>query len=406
MAAVSRWSEELMVESGEDVREAPRQGRQGWILRKPGAIPAVLLLFAGAVAASLWSRSTYRSTYAPKDPNWNSEKLEINSAQTGWQIDMTERDLCSKTSENCINSKCCKTTDYRCFKKNDTYAKCMDECKEGSCEVVSRKVIFTDARPAKSLFCFAVYTQNTGTTKQNFEKEILTEACARKWHVFSCDAHAVYSDVEVSLCDGYTTGKVYDVDNTFHVARRKETGAWINTGMFQQVWKAIAKAGTYRNYDWTVKADADAVFLPYRLVARVAQMPRATTGVILTNCPKVDYGFFGSLEVFSKTAFDVLLANLDKCNKALPWILGLKGGKFGPMGEDLFAEICMEKNGVFKIEAFDITTDGACPADRPKDQKKNKKWKANCAQTLSPAMHPFKKTYEWVQCYTATSVAI
>lgn len=146
-------------------------------------------------------------------------------------------------------------------------------------------------------------------------------------------------------------------------------------------------------------------FFPSRLVKRIEFMPRATTGVFLTNCKSVDNGFFGSLEVFSEIAFSSLAANVDKCNNTLPWTIGVKGGEYGPMGEDLFAEKCLEKNGALKIEAFDIKVDGACPANRPKDQAKNKKWKPNCAQTVTPAMHPFKKTTEWVKCYKESSAA-
>ena len=50
----------------------------------------------------------------------------------------------------------------------------------------------------------------------------------------------------------------------------------------------------------------------------------------------------------------------------------------------------------------DITTDGACPADRPIDQQKNKKWKPTCAWTATSAMHPFKKVADWIQCHDAT----
>jgi len=134
-------------------------------------------------------------------------------------------------------------------------------------------------------------------------------------------------------------------------------------------------------------------------------MPRAPTGVFLTNCKQVDYGFFGSLEVFSEIAFSSLIVNMDKCSNMLPWKIGIKGGKYGPMGEDLFAEICLEKNGALKVEAFDLKVDGACPGDKPKDQKLNKKWKPNCAQTLTPAMHPFKKLPEWTKCYEESSAA-
>jgi len=180
-------------------------------------------------------------------------------------------------------------------------------------------------------------------------------------------------------------------------------GPWVNTGLFKQVWKAIGVTATYKQYDWTVKADPDAVFLPARLKSRVRWLIRPTNGIILTNCRHVDYGFFGNLEVFSSTAFSVLVANVDTCSSTLPWKTGIQNGKYGPMGEDLFAEVCLEKNGVSKVEAFDITIDGACPADRPYDQIDNKHWHFGCDKTSSAAMHPFKKPTDWFACYTKTS---
>merc|ERR1711874_765081 len=61
------------------------------------------------------------------------------------------------------------------------------------------------------------------------------------------------------------------------------------------------------------------------------------------------------------------------------------------MGEDLFAQTCLDLHGVRRADAFDVTTDGACPADRPEGEKKNKKWKPNCDEQNTPAYHPFKK---------------
>merc|ERR1719414_1216193 len=256
------------------------------------------------------------------------------------------------------------------------------------------------------MFCWSVYTQNTGSTKKSHEKDLLTEQHSRNVSIFACNAYAVYSDVHVSLGGGLSTIQVNDNEGDFHFAKRKTTGAWVNTGMFKQVWKAMAKRGTYQSYDWVVKVDPDAVFLPKRLVARIRLMPRPQSGVFLVNCKQVDNGFFGNLEVFSTMAFDILVANIDVCSTYLPWKIGVKGGKYGPMGEDLFAEMCMEKNGVAKAEAFDITTDGACPADRPLDQAKNKKWRADCATTATAALHPFKKPADWDACFEATSLAL
>merc|ERR1712187_321513 len=198
---------------------------------------------------------------------------------------------------------------------------------------------------ANSLFCFSVYTKDTGSPKPSYELELVTQQFAQKVSIFACDAFDVYSDVSVDI-GGLQTIKVDDVKGDFHFQKRKETGAWVNTGMFKQIWKAIGEKGTYKNFDWTVKVDPDAVFLPHRLIQRIKWIPRLEHGVVLVNC---------------------------KCDASIPWKIGVKNGKYGPMGEDLFAEKCMEKNGVAKVEAFDITKDGACPANRPKDQEKNKK---------------------------------
>merc|ERR1712232_988952 len=85
---------------------------------------------------------------------------------------------------------------------------------------------------------------------------------------------------------------------------------------------------------------------------------------------------------------------------------GVKGGKYGPMGEDLFAEKCMEKHGVAKVEAFDISIDGACPADRPDNLRKYKKWHGNCKDVVSAAsIHPFKKPEDYFDCLEATTNA-
>merc|ERR1712032_420971 len=46
----------------------------------------------------------------------------------------------------------------------------------------------------------------------------------------------------------------------------------------------------------------------------------------------------------------------------------------------------------YKVEAWDLTTDGACESDRPEGEKKNKKWHApDCSAVTMPAAHPFKK---------------
>jgi hypothetical protein len=276
----------------------------------------------------------------------------------------------------------------------------MASCPEkGLCNIISKPLYF-EAKDRATMFCFSVYTANTGSPKKSYEKELIAGQYTRKVSIFACEASEVYSDVSTTITDGLTTVKVEDVDGDFHFAKRKATGAWVNAGMFMQVWKAIGAKGVYKSYDWTIKVDPDAVFFPNKLVQRIRNLPVPPQGAYLNNCEKVDYGFFGSLEVFSTMAFSTLVANTDTCKKSTVsfWKVGVDGGKYGPMGEDLFAQVCMEKNGVTKLDAFDINKDGACPAKRPKEQEKNKKWRADCAQAYTPAMHPFKKPDAYFEC--------
>ena len=169
------------------------------------------------------------------------------------------------------------------------------------------------------------------------------------------DLMKVENQTMTSTSPSLTVTKVNDVDNDFHM------GTWINTGLYAQTWKAIAAKGDHACYDWAVKVDADAVFFPEKL-ARISLLPISPTGGFLANCEGVEYGFFANLEVVSKTAFSISLANVDTCETKTVknWKVGTHKGKYGPMAEDLFAEMCLRENGVEEIDAFDVTKDGCC----------------------------------------------
>ena len=117
--------------------------------------------------------------------------------------------------------------------------------------------------------------------------------------------------------------------------------------MFIQIWKKIAEVAKYHTTDWVRKLDADAIFLPRRMRVWLKQnelVPPA--GVYLENCKYVDYGYFGNLEVYSREAFTTLIRNIDTCKTSINWKLGVQNGKWGPMGEDLFAQACLDSVGV------------------------------------------------------------
>merc|ERR1719330_368764 len=118
------------------------------------------------------------------------------------------------------------------------------------------------------------------------------------------------------------------------------------------------------------------------------------SGIYLENCKYVEYGYFGNLEVFSSAAFATLIEKIDDCKADLQINrkVGVKNGKYGPTGEDLFAQACLDKFGVRRVEAFDITTDGACPADRPIDQQKKQKVDAHLCIDSYASNAPFQES--------------
>merc|ERR1712122_442420 len=115
------------------------------------------------------------------------------------------------------------------------------------------------------------------------------------------------------------------------------------------------------------------------------------------------YGFFGNVEVLSNEAFSKLLHSLDSCSADIEWA-SMTATTWGPIGEDLFAQKCMDKNGVSKIQNFDLTTDGACPSIKKKmgQEKATKPVKPECDRYTTPVMHPFKTKEDWFACYEKT----
>jgi len=317
-------------------------------------------------------------------------------------------------TENCINTKCCAITGYNCFQKKPGVAGCLKGCnpKKGGwdCTMPNDVMEFVDVKevPNTKFYCFTAYTQDNGNPSKHpgaqEELELLKEQYSKGVGVFSCPGNDVFSDVEVSLGDGFSTVKVTDSENEFHVVKRKKTKTWVNTGMFKQIWKKIDEIGAWREFDWVIKIDADAVFVPWRLQKALSTQPVSWTGVYIENCADVQYGFFGSVEVISHQAFSTLVNSLGECSSSIKWS-SMHATAWGPIGEDLFAQKCMDLKGVSKVQKFDLTTDGVCPAVKKalgKDPKSSKAMKPECDKVTSPVMHPFKTTQLWFDCYEKT----
>merc|ERR1712150_379367 len=139
-----------------------------------------------------------------------------------------------------------------------------------------------------------------------------------------------------------------------------------------------------------------------RLRTKLTSQKVTSSGIYIENCKYVNFGFFGSLEVVSHDGFSKFLANIEDCSKALNWKGKEKDTGMEAWGEDLFLQRCMDLHGVDKVGVWDLTTDSMCKAFRPAGQKKNAKWRPNCALTSTAAMHPFLNPYDYFECLKAT----
>jgi hypothetical protein len=154
----------------------------------------------------------------------------------------------------------------------------------------------------------------------------------------------------------------------------------VNTGVFIGVWKDMERSKKYLNHDWTVKVDADCVFLPERLRSHIWMLkPPAYTPVYMKN-NGVDpglgnNGFLGAIEVFSKRAVQLYFDNQDGCIKSLG----------GPSGEDGYFKGCMDALGVCFVSDVNMFHPDFDPGA--------------CNKGQHVAFHPIKLPTDWQCCW-------
>ena len=150
-----------------------------------------------------------------------------------------------------------------------------------------------------SLFCFMAVLPDSP------EVALMEVAKKKSMGVFACNASTIF-DSWVSSSEGWDTGEA----------------TLVNTAVFFKVWDQVREDGRYRDHDWTVKADADAAFLPDRLRTHLVGLrPPAGEAIYLKNTNQ-DVGlsngqFLGAVEIFSLPAVQLYFDNAEDCQKSL-----------------------------------------------------------------------------------------
>jgi len=375
-----------------------QEDRRGSWTRRVGAAVAAGAVLLLAPAAVHFSRQ-------------QGETASVVDVVGEYNIDLVpKRGDCAEVMHNCISAKCCATSGMKCFRKDAYYAQCKKACPGGGWSCFEEKPLWSQKSVVKnldtSLFCFSVYMKNRGKNLVNTKDLlILQKAFQYKEGIFTCNDWEVFSDEPAQIADKISSTTVSDPNGEFKAFFRKDKpDHYLNTPLFIQVWKALAQQKRYARQSFTVKVDPVTVFFPQKLRNWLAagKLGETDNGFYFENCKSVKQGFFGNLEVVSKKAMDTFLSRADECTASC-WKEDtpgcIKKWKFGPWGEDLFMQNCMDKHGVGKLSGFEVTLSGTCPESRPKDQKKNASYVPECPSSYTgPAIHPFRAPKDYFKC--------
>jgi len=295
---------------------------------------------------------------------------------------------CSGPNEDCRSTKCCSNPNVQCYEKNKAWAACKPSCEPGpdkydvndepwSCDKLGSEWTVTTTTTTTigfpSLFCFSV-TRSFGD-----EAELIRFQHKNRAGIFACDETAI-------LCtDPFTVGEDGDLVsalwfNNAPVGRSKD-GTAGNTLLFLHAWDSLNKDGRWQNFDWTIKADPDAVIFPQRM--RDHLKPHNSRNVFMRNCNLVpdspDYPMmFGALEALSKGAITTYFQNKGKCDSSLDW---------SKLGEDLYLQRCLLFLGVEGAADMELIGDSLCGVP------------ATCKDANHAGYHPFKTPESWRWCW-------
>jgi len=281
---------------------------------------------------------------------------------------------CSWGGDNCIETKCCADScdanwdwteckHFTCWKRDESFAGCHTSGVDGpdwdgtnlgghpnrEIEPAEDGKLIQGTK----LYCFSVIMWNLAPNEgwMNSEAE-LANNWKQAWKgIMQCD--------DYNMFDGLDGGSVH------------------NIASFVRAWKMVKDDGRWKNNDWSIKVDADAVFFPDHLRKKIMWNYKTPQGsaVYLRNT-YYKFQFLGALEVMTKQAMEIYFKRGWECEARL----GQQGG------EDYWLLQCLEGLGI------DFQTDVALLHDKYAADR-------NCGDENGVAHHFFKKVSAWNLCW-------
>jgi len=225
-----------------------------------------------------------------------------------------------------------------------------------------------------SLYCISLYMPST------YEGGLMHAQLDLDGGIFACDGFEIVASDDVTL----GTTKAGKLVKSLVIPKidvgMSQDGTAGNAKLFMALWDKIIATKRFRSYDFTIKADPDAVLLPWRL--RDKMRPHIGENIYVVNCNKFPSSpnfpmMFGSVEIFSMQAMYAYAGGSWKCGQELPW---------GGWGEDYYMTHCFDYLGVGRINDFTVVGDNVCTG-------------ANCGDGGQGSYHPFKTVEDWKGCW-------
>jgi len=326
-----------------------------------------------------WDTPWDCTPFGPRTPAFEKSEQPASGQVAKWV-----EEKCSEEGENCLDSKCCHGVGEQCYRKSEFWGSCKPSCdtapdpndgnKSWSCETVGPKSWGLAIKGWPSLYCFSLYMPS------GYEGPLLKSVLKANAGIFHCDGYDVFAaepDTLGTSEDGIEVKAIQIPKISVGVSQDGTAG---NAKLFMAVWDKVIAGGRFRNYDWTIKVDPDAVLVPWRI--RDHMRSHVGQKVYVVNCNKFPGSpnfpmMYGAVEVFSQSAMVQYAQNSWKCGKQLPW---------ASWGEDYYMTHCMDFIGVGRIGDFGILGDNMCTG-------------ANCADGGIASFHPFKSEGLWMQCW-------
>jgi len=332
-----------------------------------------------------WEQPWDCTAVGPRTP----DRAEGTSTRVVGQVQPWVVEHCSPEGANCLDTQCCHAVNTQCYMKSEYWGSCKESCssepdpndgnKTWSCNTEGPRSWGLSIKGYPSLFCFSLFMASS------YEYPLLQSHLKANAGIFQCDGYDVFAAENATLGVSKDGIEVEAIPIPKIGVGVSQDGTAGNAKLFMAVWDKVIAGGRFKNYDWTIKVDPDAVLVAWRI--RDHMRPHIGETVYVVNCNKFPGSpnfpmMYGAVEIFSSSAMIQYSQLSWKCGQQLPW---------GSWGEDYYMTHCMDFIGVGRIGDFGVLGDNVCTG-------------ANCADGGIASFHPFKSEASWMQCWGQATV--